>query len=118
LRHLAAALGYRRLGPHIREVLDSDLLTAVRRGILQNECGQLSLFCRSIEHYERDFLKDQFLASLGRIWTVREDAIEGFARFLGFARTGRVIEDTARSLINGLLRENRLETDGPRLRRL
>jgi hypothetical protein len=35
-----------------------------------------------------------------------------FCRWLGFARTGPVIEDTARSLIHGLLREGRLEASG------
>ena len=32
--------------------------------------------------------------------------------------TGPVIEDTARSLINGLIREGRLEKDGDRIRRV
>ena len=40
-----------------------------------------------------------------------------FARWMGYARTGPVIEETARSLINGLIRENRLEADGERIRR-
>jgi hypothetical protein len=38
-----------------------------------------------------------------------------FCRWLGFARTGPLIEDTGRSLINGLLREGRLEADGAQL---
>lgn len=108
---------YQRVGARIREVLDTDLLTAVRRGILQNERGELSLLCRDIERYDRDFLKEQFLASLGRGWTDRDEAIRAFARWLGFVRTGPKLDETARSVINGLLREQRLETDGPNLRR-
>ncbi len=96
----------------IREVLHRDLLAAVRRGILQNQGGELSLLSRSIDEYDRDFLKDQFLASIGRKWTDRDEACRAFARWLGFARTGPVIEQTARSLMNGLLREDRLEADG------
>jgi hypothetical protein len=118
LRDLADALGYERLGPRIRETLETDLLTAARRGIIENVRGDLSLFHRSIEQYERAFLKDQFLASLGRAWTDRDDASRAFARWLGFTRTGPTIHKTARSIINGLLRENRIEADGRRIRKL
>jgi hypothetical protein len=112
MRELADAMGYQRLGPVIRDVLHRDILTAVRRGILQNNGGELSLLSRSIEEYDREFLKEQFLASIGRKWTDRDEACRAFARWLGFARTGPVIEQTARSLMNGLLREDRLEADG------
>jgi hypothetical protein len=116
---LARRLGYHRTGSTIRETLNNALITAVRRGILQNEHDQLSLLCRNIEQYERDFLKNQFIASLGgRTWFARDDAIRAFARWLGFARTGSNIEDAARSLINGLLREGRLESDGANIRRI
>lgn len=117
LRALARALGYQRLGARVRETLSDDLLTAVRRGILKNDRGELSLEARSIGDYHRDFLKTQFLASLGRIWTSRDDATRAFARWLGFARTGSAIADTVRSLINGLLREGRLERDADQIRR-
>ena len=114
---LARVLGHQRTGKNIRETLDNALRTAVRRGILQNDHDQLSLLCRSIEQYERDFLKDQFIASIGSTWIARDDAIRAFARWLGFARTGGNIEDTARSLINGLLREARLESEGINIRK-
>jgi hypothetical protein len=117
LREVAEALGYGRLGANIRETLETDLLTAVRRGILENEGGELSLCCRSIEEYERDFLKDQFAASMGRGWIEREEAARGFARWMGFRRTGEAITEVAQSLINGLLRDGRIEKDGPNVRR-
>jgi len=79
----------------------------------------LILLNRIITDYERDPLKKQFLASLeGRVWTDREDAIRNFARWLGFRCTGASIADTARSIINGLLREERLKSDGTRIRRI
>ena len=112
---VARALGYRRTGSAILDVVNRDLLTAVRRGILENYSGELRLQSRSIEDYERSFLKEQFLAAIGRTWIERDQAIRELARWLGFARTGTLIEDTARSLINGLLREERIETDGPDL---
>lgn len=112
---VARALGYRRTGARIQEILHTDLLTAVRRGILENTDGELRLLTRSITDYERDFLKQQFLAAIDRAWIDRDDAIRDFCRWLGFARTGPVIEDTARSLINDLLREGRLGADSANL---
>ncbi len=115
IRDVARALGYRRTGARIHAILHTDLLTAVRRGILENTGGTLRLLARSITDYERDFLKQQFLAAIGRPWIDRDTATRDFCRWLGFARTGPLIEDTARSLIHGLLREGRLEASGAEL---
>jgi hypothetical protein len=118
IAELARLVGFSRAGTRIAGELDSALRTAVRRGILDNSSDALRLSSRSIENFDREFLKEQFLASLGgRHWVEREDSIRGFARWLGFRRTGVAIEDVSRSLINGLLREVRLESDGFRIRR-
>jgi hypothetical protein len=115
---LARDLGYQRTGVRVHEELDNALRTAVRRGILASESGIMRLFVRSIDQYDRDFLKEQFLAPLrGRQWIEREEAVRSFARWMGFRRTGPAIEDTTRSLINGLLREGRLESGGSEIRR-
>lgn len=112
LRELSRVLGYERVGPRIREVLDTDILTAVRRGILVRNKEGLCLSTRTIADYDRDELKKQFLASLGGpVWTERGDAIRNFARWLGFRRTGAAIDEFARSIIRGLLHENKLESD-------
>jgi hypothetical protein len=116
-RDVTQSLGFQRLGSHIREVLNKDFLTAVRRGILVNEDGLLSLCASDLRDYERDSMKSDFLGAIGRTWTEREDAIRLFARWLGYARTGPVIIETARSLINGLTCEGRLEKDGDRIRK-
>jgi hypothetical protein len=118
IKELAISVGYLRTGKRIRESIDNALRTAVRRGILFNKAGELSLATGSVEQYERAFLKDQFLAALeGYAWVEREDSIRAFARWLGFSRTGSKISETARSLISVLLREKRLEADGPWIRR-
>ncbi|ODM71375.1 hypothetical protein A6X20_30315 [Bradyrhizobium elkanii] len=115
---LARELGYQRTGVRIYDELDGAMRAAVRRGITASDRGIVRLFARAIEEYDRDFLKEQFLASLqGRQWTVREEAVRTFARWMGFRRTGPAIEDAARSLINGLLREGRLESAGSEIRR-
>jgi hypothetical protein len=118
IKELASLFGYLRTGRRIRESIDNALRTAVRRGILVNHSGELSLATGAIEHYERAFLKEQFLAALvGYGWVEREDSIRAFSRWLGFSRTGSKISETAHSLISALLREKRLEADGTWIRR-
>jgi len=112
IREVARALGYGRVGPRIQDVLHTDLLTAVRRGILDNVEDELILLARSMADYDRDLLKRQFLAAVGRSWIERDQAIQNFCRWMGFRRTGPIIDETARSLIQGLLRESRLEAEG------
>jgi hypothetical protein len=63
VRDIARALGYRRVGSTIGELLDNGIRTAVRRGILDNAGGQLTLLCRSIDQYSRDQLVDMLLAA-------------------------------------------------------
>ena len=116
-KKIAKELGYDRVGSKIEETLDSDIRTAVKRGILENNRGLIKICIKKIEDYNRDFLKDQFLASIGRPWVEREEAVRAFTRFMGFRRAGEKIQDTVRSLINGLLREDRLESDGHLIRR-
>ncbi len=118
IRDLSHALGYQRTGSRIQEVLATDLLTAVRRGIVVNDGGLYSLGFRTLTDCTRESLKNDFESAIGRGWIHRDDAVRAFARWLGFARVGKVIDDTARSLINGLIREDRLETDGPELIRI
>src|SRR5712691_8470324 len=108
VQEIVQALGYQRAGSRVAQSADNAITTAVRRGILEHQDGRLKLLARSIEDYNRDFIKDQFLVALGRAWTDREEAIRSFARALGFARTGPSIEQTGRSLINGLLRDERI----------
>ena len=115
IRELAHALGYPRTGSHLYEVLSTELQTAVRRGIIVNVGGAYRRGFRTLADCTRESLKKDFESAIGRIWITRQDAIRALARWLGFARVGTVIDDTGRSLINGLIREGRLETDGPEL---
>jgi hypothetical protein len=118
IQEYARAIGYHGTGSRVRDDVENAIRTAARRGILVTQNGAVSLFARSIGDYDREFLKDQFLASLrGKAWGERDDAIQAFARWLGFRRTGGNIDETARSLINGLIREGRLEADGSRIRK-
>jgi hypothetical protein len=112
IRDVAEALGYRRTGSRIREVLSSEIQTAVRRGILDNTSGQLSLLCRSVDLYTLDHLIDMLLAAMGGAWWIRDDAITAAARHLGFRRTGSNIQLAFRSAINAAIRRGLLERDG------
>ncbi len=118
LRELSNALGYGRLGARIRDALDGDLRTAVRRGILENTPAGLRILCRNISDYDRDFLIEQLLAGIGTNWWDREVLIEGTARWLGYRRTGPVIAETLASAITLAIRREILSADGSRVRRL
>lgn len=68
-----------------------------------------------------EFMKDQFLAAISqgrRVWIEREDAARLYAQWFGLRRTDSQIQDRVRSLINGLLRNQRLEASGTCIRRL
>lgn len=118
IRELCTELESGDAAGELREAMDNGLRTAVRRGILSSQAGTLRLHLSSIDDYDRDFLKEQFLASLGgRAWRDRSDVSRVLARFLGFRRTGPAIETAVRSIINGLIRERRLEVRGDEIRR-
>jgi hypothetical protein len=118
IAELQRLAGDQRIDDQVREELDNGIRTAVRRGILENRGDGLTLFTRNIADYQRDLLKDQFVAAMqGHAWTERDDSIRRFSRWLGFRRTGPSIDDAARSVINGLIREGRLECNGSQIRR-
>lgn len=113
IRVVADALGYRRLGPCIGEILGNDLQTAVRRGILQRSKGEYSLLCRDVNEYTRDHRVSMLVAAMGSGWQSRDDAITAAARYLGYRRTGRKIAAAFKSAINAALRLGLIERDGP-----
>jgi superfamily II DNA or RNA helicase len=120
IRQIARELGYRKTSQNIADVINTYVTTASRRGITRMQDGAIQLEVRSISDYDRDFLKTQFLAALSAQsagFVDRHDAIRGLARWMGYARTGPVIDETAKSLINGLLREYRLEARGQEIKR-
>jgi len=94
--------------------IDNAIRTAVRRRV--NRASMAGM-----EADDRDFMKDQFLAAVsqrGHLWIEREEASRIFAHWLGFRRTGSQIQDTVKSLINGLIRDQRLESEGTCIRRI
>jgi len=117
VRAIARLLGFARTGPRIDEAIRKHLTVAVRRRILASERGTYTLCCRNIGDYDRDELIDALLGAMGRGWTEREDAIRAAARWLGFQRTGRAIQDAFKSAINGAIRRGRLERQGSQIRK-
>jgi hypothetical protein len=111
----AQAMGYQRVVQSVAEIITNAIRTAKRRGFLVEEQSTLHLDRTPLDQWDRTFLKTQLLATLnqnGRIWLKREETTRLFARWLGFRRTGHIIEETTRSLINGLLRDRSIEKDG------
>ena len=118
VRATARKLGYQRTGEVIATELHNAIRTAKRRGILEEGNGLLHADHTPLDQWDRTFLKTQFLAALsqhGRIWLERDAAAKALARWLGYRRTGSKIKETVQSIINGLIRENRIQKDGPHL---
>ena len=112
IRNTAHELGFGRTGTKIADALHDAIRRAVRRGIAVNQGGELSLVSRTIEGYDRAFLKQLLVTCIGTAWQDKADLPTHFARTLGFARTGAVIEETVWSLAASLLRSEEIETDG------
>lgn len=106
-------LAARRLSSHIREVIESNFLAAVHRGVIYRDRDSYLQDCRSIAHYSRDHLIKYLLAAVDRKWHTRDEAIKAAARYLGFRRTGRNIQAAFKSAINAGIRRNLLDRDGP-----
>jgi hypothetical protein len=115
---LSELLGYSASEDKAQDEIENLIRAASRRCIVQEEDGGYALVSRAIADYPREVLKEQFFASLnGSGWIERSEAIPRFARWLGFKRTGPNIEDAARSAINSLIRNDRLERMGSQIRR-
>ena len=112
LRHTARQLGFARMGSRIQKALDDAVRRAVRRGIAENPQGQLSLVAKSIEGYDREFLKQQLLSVLAGPWSEKADVPVRFARHLGFARVGTKLDETVWSLMRSLVRAGLVEAQG------
>jgi hypothetical protein len=61
---LARDLGHHHPDGQTRRVIDAALRIALGRGILEDHRRSLRLAAVNIDHYQRRFLKEQFLASL------------------------------------------------------
>ena len=99
--------------------VNNPIQTAVRRKIIVNQDGELSLLHRNIGWYSLDHLIDMLLAAMGTGWWEREDALVAAARHLGYRRTAHNIRTAFKSAIKAAIRRGRLETSRPnRIRRL
>lgn len=116
IRQIAQALGAERTGSRIRDTIEAALNTASRRYIIYSDSSGLRPYCRTIDHYKRDDLKNVLRAVMGRTWTDEDEAIRAGARYLGFRRTGSQIEKAFRSAIKGGLRQGSFERSGRMLR--
>ncbi len=112
IRNVAHELGFARTGTNIASALDDAIRRAVRRGIAQNQAYELSLVARNVEGYERAFLKAHLISVLSNTWMPKADVPTAFARMLGFARTGAVIEETVWNLMKAVIRAGGAEVEG------
>mgnify|MGYP001795384358 CR=1 FL=1 len=116
IRQIAQRLGAERIGARVRGVIEAALNTASRRFIIYADSSGLRPYCRTIDGYKRDDLKNVLRSVIGRTWTDEDEAIRSGARYLGFRRTGSQIDRAFRSAIKGGLRQGVLERSGRMLR--
>ena len=112
IRHTARQLAFARSSPRIATELASAIRRATRRGIAGHERGILSLLAKTIEGYDRDFLKLHLLGCVSGAWCDKADVPLRFARTLGFARTGPKIEALVWNLMRSLRRSGQVESEG------
>lgn len=112
IRHTARELGHSRTSPSIAAELESAIRRATKRGIASNERGTLYLSARSIDGYDREFLKQHLLDCLNKTWCDKAEVPLRFACALGFARTGPKIEELVWSLMASLKRAGPVEVVG------
>jgi hypothetical protein len=119
ITELAAVLGFERVTPVIGDVIDKALKEAVKRGIIENEGGSMRLHKNNIYEYYLDFLKEQFLETLERhIWCEQNDAIKAFACWMGYVGITDIFNYKMKSVINGLVGEQKLECEGTSIRKI
>lgn len=116
IREIGRRMGAERVGARIREAIESALNTASRRSVIYTDARGLRPLCRTIAQYSRDDLKNVLRAVVGRTWTEEEEAIRLGARYLGFRRTGSVIQAAFKSAVRGALVQGQLERDRQFLR--
>ena len=118
VRAIAQELGYRRVTQKVRDVIQGDLLAATRRGIVERRGDEVAIYCRTIEEYDAEFLRQMVLKAQGRGWHERDEAIRRAAAYLGFARLGPRIRRRLSAAIQTLVRRGELERDGDYVRRV
>ncbi len=116
LRMIASELGYARLGYRARGRIEKEMVAASRRNIVRGERGIVFAETKTIDDYSRDDLKRFLLAVMARKWWQQDKAIKAVSSYLGFRKMTESINNSFRSAINGLLRQNLLERDGENLR--
>lgn len=112
IRATARELGVARTSPRMAKELDAAICRAVRRGVASNARGELSLVAKTIDGYDRDFLKQHLLSAITGPWCDKAEVPVRFARMLGFARTGPKIEETVWSLMRSLQRGGLAQAEG------
>ena len=105
ISEVSQLLGYRRPGPHIRDVLKGHLRAAIRRHIIGADGAAVWLETPKAEDYDRDELIDTLLSVMRKNREYdREDVIYAVAKHLGFERMRETVTSPIRSAINGAIR--------------
>jgi hypothetical protein len=115
----AQAFGCKYVTQRVSGTLEGVLLAAARRKITCRNGGMLSLWTRSINGYEDEHLKTQYLAALRKLgtgWVEQDQVMRAFARRLGYSRTGASIAARGQTQVGKLRREKIVTISGSEIR--
>jgi len=118
LQGLARELGYGRLGANIKRQLNSVIRSAAIRGLITSSSNGISITIGSLHDATRETLKDVLLAAMGKTWHDRAEVAGTLTAHAGFGRVSAKTRQLTASLVSGLIRERRLESNGDKIRRI
>ena len=110
LKTVSVMLGYKHLGPKIKEVLRGHLRAAIRRRIIETDGNQVRAGTTTMADYPLDDLREAF-ASVMRKGTEyeREDVTRNITTYLGFAHLTETSRDAIKSAFNSGIRQGILD---------
>lgn len=117
-REVARVIGFQRAGSRIRQGIRTALRDAQRRGIVTETKNGWRIECRRIGDFSREQLIEALLKAMPGGWVEREEAMRRAARYLGFRRTGGVIQQRFKSVIRGAIKRGLLEYEGDLIRKV
>jgi hypothetical protein len=113
LKEVSLTLGFQRLGPRIRETMESHLRTAIKRKILEPDSDQVRIYAASMDQYDLEVLRDTLCSVMraGKRYE-REEVIQLVSHYLGFSRVTDNVRQSMKSAFRSGLLQGILSADG------
>ena len=119
LKEVAYAMGYRRFGSRIEEVLRGHLRAAIRREIIGGAGQEVWIQTSTMADYSRDTLTKTVYSVMRKdVFYEWEDVVRAVAQHLGFQRLREEVAEPIHNAIRYLVRQSILSKEGTQVMRL